>query len=120
MNNLRWPIVLFDLDGTLVNTVDVIVRSFQHCYLEVLGQELPAETARSWMGRTLLDTFAVHGPQLAEQLDKSFREFNIANLARLQTDYVGVKELIIQLYEAGIKMGVVTAKRKLPAGISVT
>ena len=33
----RWPYVVFDLDGTLVDTIGLIVDSYQHAFTTVLG-----------------------------------------------------------------------------------
>ena len=35
----RWPVVVFDLDGTLVDTIGLIVASYQHAFTSVLGRE---------------------------------------------------------------------------------
>ena len=37
MHALRWPVVLFDLDGTVLETVELIRASHEHAVREVLG-----------------------------------------------------------------------------------
>ena len=37
---LRWPTLVFDLDGTLVDTIGLIVASYQHAFRTVLGLSL--------------------------------------------------------------------------------
>ena len=49
-----WRTVIFDLDGTLADTVDLIVQSHQHAIRTVLGKEEDPEILRSWIGRTLV------------------------------------------------------------------
>ena len=39
MHALRWPVVLFDLDGTVLDTVELIRASHEHALREVLGVE---------------------------------------------------------------------------------
>lgn len=106
---MRWPIVLFDLDGTLCNTVDLILASFHHAHREVLGQELDEAVALGWIGRTLRDIYAPY--EQAAQLEASYLRFNLANLERLQTGYDGIRELLTDLKAQGIRTGVVTSKR---------
>lgn len=106
----RWTAVIFDLDGTLVDTVQLIVSSFQHAHEQVAGQRVEPETARSWMGRSLVDIFG-DGPN-AEALLNAYDEFNRANLETLQSSYEGIADLLRDLLAAGIKVGLVTSKER--------
>lgn len=115
--NPRWQTVLFDLDGTLCNTIPVILASYQHAFREVLGRELDAATGLSWIGRTLRDTFASY-PKAAE-LEDSYRAFNHEHLLELQQSYDGIRELVVDLVDAGAHCGIVTSKRRYTAGLSL-
>ena len=46
--------VLFDFDGTLVNTNDVIVASWQHTYMHYQGREESLEKITACFGEPLL------------------------------------------------------------------
>jgi pyrophosphatase PpaX len=48
---LRWPTVVFDLDGTLVDTINLIVSSYQHAFRSVLGHEEDEARIRAWIGQ---------------------------------------------------------------------
>jgi pyrophosphatase PpaX len=50
--------VLFDLDGTLIDTNHLIVTSFQHVFTEHLGIDVPPETIYSYFGEPLPRTMA--------------------------------------------------------------
>lgn len=113
----RWTAVIFDLDGTLVNTLELIVSAFQHAHERVAGEHIDAEVAKSWMGRSLIDIFG-DGPR-AEALLNAYQEFNKANLETLQSSYDGVAELLKDLSAAGVKVGVVTSKDRDDAVRSV-
>lgn len=114
----RWKSVLFDLDGTLCNTIALIVASYQHALGEVLSHEEDPEVIRGWIGRTLPDVFS-QWPEQAQALDRSYVTFNLANLARLQTSYDGIPVLLADLAEAGVRIGVVTSKRRPTAVLSL-
>ena len=43
--------MLFDLDGTLADTIPLIVASYQHAFRTVLAQEVDEARARAWIGR---------------------------------------------------------------------
>ena len=109
-----WPTVLFDLDGTLADTIHLIVESYNHT-LATIGQHRSPEEIRSWIGRALVETFEDVDPVRAPELDRTYREWNLAHTDRLIRRYAGVPELLVALTDAGVTMGVVTSKRRLTA-----
>ncbi len=111
VTSARWPVVLFDLDGTLANTIPLILASYAHATAEVLGRVPPAEVMRGWIGRTLWDTFAELAPEHVDDLVSTYSDWNLANLDRLVTRYPGVDDLLEALDAAGVRTGVVTSKR---------
>lgn len=117
MTTPRWQTVLFDLDGTLCNTIPLILASYQHAFREVLGTELDTATGLGWIGRTLRDTFAEF-PKAAE-LEDAYRAFNHEHLVELQQGYEGIRELVVDLLDAGVSCGIVTSKRRYTAGMSL-
>lgn len=112
MTTPRWPVVLFDLDGTLADTIGLIVASYNHAFRVVMGTERDEADIRSWIGRPLIESFAAVSPEHAEELDRVYREWNIANTARLLRPYPGVAGLLTDLAESGVRTGVVTSKRR--------
>lgn len=113
----RWQTVLFDLDGTLCDTIGLIIASYQHSLREVLGYEEDEQVIRGWIGKTLADTFSAH--EQAALLESTYVEYNLANLARLQRSYEGVRELVAELDAAGVRCGIVTSKRTATAHLSL-
>jgi pyrophosphatase PpaX len=111
----RWSVVLFDLDGTLADTIGLIVASYNHAFRAVLDTERDEAEIRSWIGRPLIESFAEVSPEHAEELDRVYREWNIANTERLLRVYDGVAELLRDLTAAGVRTGVVTSKRRQTA-----
>ncbi|MGO4957042.1 HAD family hydrolase [Luteococcus sp. Sow4_B9] len=109
-----WHTVVFDLDGTLCNTIDLILASFRHAHTAVLGVELDEGEARSWIGRTLVDIYEPYGER-AQMLHDAYMEFNLANLEALQTSYDGVVGLVQDLRDAGLAIAVATSKRRSSA-----
>jgi pyrophosphatase PpaX len=106
-----WPTVLFDLDGTLADTIHLIVESYNHT-LATIGLHRDPDEIRSWIGRALVETFEDVDPVRAPELDRAYREWNLANTDRLIRQYAGVPELLAALTDAGVTMGVVTSKRR--------
>ncbi|MGB7450362.1 MAG: HAD-IA family hydrolase [Ornithinimicrobium sp.] len=110
---LRWPVVLFDLDGTLADTVDLIVASYRHALTEVLDAQVPERELRSWIGRPLRSTVAEAFPEQAgrvEEVVRVYREWNLAHHDEMIREIPGVRGLVGDLGAAGARLGVVTAK----------
>lgn len=112
--------LLFDLDGTLVDTIGLIVASYQHAIRTVLGEELDEVTARRWIGRPLLPVFLEVSPEHGRELDRVYREWNLANTQRLIRPYPGVSDLLTRLTRAQWAMAVVTSKRRPMAELALT
>lgn len=111
----RWSTVLFDLDGTLANTIPLIVASYQHAFREVLGVEVDAARARAWIGRPLLPALLEESPEHGHELDVAYRAWNLAHTDDLIERFDGIPDLLAGLTDAGVTCAVVTSKRRLTA-----
>lgn len=109
---LLRPVVLFDLDGTLANTIPLIVASHQHAFRTVLGEEIDEKTARGWIGMTLKDTFAEFPAETSAELEREYLVHNRSHLRTHTLPYPGVNELVADLKAAGAQLGIVTSKRR--------
>lgn len=104
--------VLFDNDGTLVDTCDLILESFHHAVRNVLGHDIVDEKLMAKVGQPLATQMwdFTDDPAVHEELLLTYREFN----HRIHDDRVslfpGVREGLERLREEGFKMGVVTSK----------
>lgn len=112
MSASRWPVVLFDLDGTLADTIPLIIASYNHAFRTVLGRERDEREIRSWIGRPLLESFAAAAPHHAAELDRVYREWNLAHTDDMLREYPGVQGLVRDLTAEGLRLGVVTSKRR--------
>ncbi|MDR1791020.1 MAG: HAD family hydrolase [Propionibacteriaceae bacterium] len=112
--------ILFDLDGTLSDTVDLILDSYDHAVFEVLGRHSDREAHRHWIGRPLWDTFAtLYGEEAAKPMVEIYDKWNMEMTPKLAKPFPGVHELLAELQEAGYRLGVVTAKRIHAAQLTV-
>lgn len=101
---------MFDLDGTVADTVALIIASYDHALNKVLGQRCEPSVVRTWIGKTLAVTFAEGWPDRADELADTYRAWNRANAHRMITPYPGMAELVGDLAAAGIRAGVATSK----------
>lgn len=105
---------LFDLDGTLIDSIRLILDSYHHA---LRCHNLPALTDEHWLsgvGTPLRVQFAPwkEDPALFEALIVSYREFNLANHDRMVTVYSGVADVVGALKRAGYGVGLVTSKNR--------
>lgn len=103
--------LLFDLDGTLIDTNELILQSFMHTFKEFLPERhFTREEILPFNGPTLLESFSSVDPDRAEEMVTVYRKFNHEKHDELVTEFPGVFETIKTLKEKGYKIGVVTTK----------
>lgn len=118
MSTPRWPAVIFDLDGTLVDTIGLIVDSYQYAFRTVLGAEEDEARIRAWIGQPLIRAFREASPEHADELYETYLTWNAANTDRLIRRYAGVDLVLRDLAEAGVAVGAATSKRRAQAELA--
>ncbi len=108
---MRTPIVLFDLDGTLIDSGPIILASMRHASVTVLGREPDEEKVRAAIGGAgLVAQMRDLDPSRVDELVDAYRAHNEPLHDTLET-FVGIAELLDTLRERGHRLGIVTAKR---------
>lgn len=107
-----WPTVVFDLDGTLIDTIPLILESHRHATRTVLGRELPDDLLLSGIGRPLLAQMQVFDPERYQELFDAYRTWNHANTERLLRRFDGIDDVLLRLERAGLRLGIVTSKSR--------
>lgn len=106
----RFGTVLFDLDGTVVDTVALIRESHRHAVTSVLGHDLPDDELLANVGRPLVEQMEAFDVERADELLVAQRTWNHAHTAELIRSYDGVAEMLGRLKAAGCLVGIVTSK----------
>ena len=106
------PAVLFDLDGTLVDSIELIVAAAVNAFASRPGPAPSEAEIRNTIGRPLPTTF---GPWLVDDNDLPFliskyREYQLEHHDRLTNAYEGILDAVVALDAAGCRMGIVTSK----------
>ncbi|MFC0675555.1 HAD family hydrolase [Brachybacterium hainanense] len=105
--------VLFDLDGTLVDSIGVILSSYRHTLARFGIEGVPEPVVRSWIGRALEDSFrdvAGGDASAAAAMAATYREHNIAHHDAAVAAYPGAVALVGRLRAGGRRVGIVTSK----------
>jgi pyrophosphatase PpaX len=103
---------LFDLDGTVVDSGAIILASMRHATRQVLGIEAEdAELMQAVGGPGLEAQMAAFAPDRVDELVRVYRAHNEPLHDELEA-CAGMEDVIVRLHEDGVRLGVVTAKRR--------
>src|SRR5699024_4885489 len=103
--------VLFDLDGTLIDTNELIVVSFEYTF-QKYDLTFTREEVMKFNGPPLKETFHKIDPHRAGAMLETYREHNLFHHDKYLKVYPYVFETIKQLKDKQIKLGVVTTKMR--------
>jgi len=109
---MGFPVVLFDLDGTVIDSGAIILASMRHAVREVLGVEVPDEQLMAAVGGPGLE--AQMQALSADRVDELVTVYRAHN-EPLHDELVccaGMDEVLVQLKDEGRRLGIVTAKRR--------
>jgi pyrophosphatase PpaX len=108
-DDITFQAVLFDLDGTLINSIDHIVDCWQHTVRTCLGREIEREVVLPTIGRSLLECFEEIAPGRSDELFGVYQAYEVHHDERISL-VPGTRETLDHLKLAGLPLGVVTSK----------
>lgn len=117
MTSTPRPLVLLDLDGTLMDSAPGITASVQHAY-RALGLPVPdAAALRSFVGPPITDSFPRHGvpPELVTEAVAQYRVAFTAGGMFDNAVFDGVPTALRALRDAGCLLAVATSKPEVYA-----
>ncbi len=106
------PALLFDLDGTLVDSIELILGSARHAFIGFHGHAPSDEEWRASIGRPLqavLREYASSDDE-ADHLLTRYREYQLVHHDRLMRAYDGIVATVRGFARAGHPMAIVTSK----------
>lgn len=110
-----WPVVLFDLDGTLVDSASDIAAAVNRLLAELGHAQVDEPTVRSWIGdgaRQLITSALQHAGEtqtVDAVMPRFLRHYEDCLLLDPQL-YPGVESTLQALQTAGVRMAVCTNK----------
>ena len=103
---------LFDFDGTLVDTTEMIHQSMRHAASSVLGRDdIPRGTLLANVGQPLPRQMELIDAEKAELLLEAYRRHHEEHHDDLIGEFPGIEEALARLRSAGVRVAVVTSKR---------
>jgi pyrophosphatase PpaX len=109
---MPFAVVLFDLDGTVVDSGGIILASMRHATREVLGREFAdAELMAAVGGPGLEAQMRELGPEHVDELVRVYRAHN-EPLHEELASFAGIDDVLVRLKDDGRRLGIVSAKRR--------
>ena len=109
MNNIDT--VLFDFDGTVMNTNQVILMSWQHTFKTIENRLEDEKKLIQTFGEPLEDTMRKFFPDVpVEEAIEIYRSYHRDNFGELISLFPGMKELICEVKARGYKTALVTSR----------
>ena len=102
--------ILFDLDGTLIDTNELIIASFTHTLGQYSDHAYSREDILEFIGPPLIDSFKQVDPNRVDEMIQTYRDHNLTNHNTYVRAYPTVVDTMKQLKKAGYNLGIVTTK----------
>ena len=108
----RLPAILFDLDGTLIDSIELILNSARYAF-QKLQRECPSD--QEWLAGVGIPLFTMFARYARDEADKAaliaaYREYQTEHHDRLIRCYDDVVDTVVELRRRGHEMAIVTSK----------
>jgi len=111
---VRFPTVLFDFDGTLVDSIELILASYRHTMRVHRGTETPDSLWLAGLGTPLRVQFRdfTDDPAEIERMIATYREWMFAHHDDMVSAYPGALDAVRALKGRGATLGIVSSKSR--------
>jgi pyrophosphatase PpaX len=115
---VRFETVLFDLDGTLIDSGEAILASFRHATETVLGRTYPDEVLMANVGgHGIHAQMRLFDEHRADELVRVYREHNLGAYGEIRA-FAGIELVLRRLQEERRTLGIVTVKSRVTVDVT--
>ncbi|RUL47399.1 MULTISPECIES: pyrophosphatase PpaX [Lysinibacillus] len=109
---MQMKALLFDFDGTLLDTNELIIQTFMHVLEERFPGQYSPKDCIKFIGPSLKETFEQITPNEVDEMIEKYRQWNHEHHDELITEFDGVLPTLEKLKEQGVRMAIVSTKRR--------
>jgi len=103
--------IVFDIDGTLIDTEKAVLKSLQDTIFEVAKKKIKTDDLKFALGIPGEVTLKRLGIQNATEVNKIWN-YNLTKYAHIISVFTGIESLLQELQKQGYKLGIITSKNK--------
>ncbi len=111
--------VIFDIDGTLANTVPLCIAAFRHAVEPIVNRPLSDEEIQSHFGPDEEGTIKSLAPDDYKKGTSDFLRFYEAMHDMCSAPFEGMTELLDELQQKGVHLAIATGKGKYTSGLTL-
>ena len=105
-----YKYILFDFDGTLLDTNDLIISGLNKAAKKFIGRELSSEDLNAILGKFLEEQMRHLSEEHYNDMVLLYREFYKQNQDKMSKEFPGINQMLHDLKGLGCKIAVVSAK----------
>jgi pyrophosphatase PpaX len=118
IGRMRFPVVLFDFDGTVLDSGEIILASMRHATQIVLGRDIEDEVLMAAVGGSgLNEQMRLLDESRVDELVRVYRAHNEPLHSGLAC-CAGMEDALTRLKDEGRRLGLVTAKRRVTVSLA--
>jgi len=117
MNKFKY--IFFDLDGTLIDTVPLILECFEHTFTKHFGISRPEEETISYIGMPIYDHLHSIYPGQEAEITATYMEYNLSRFERGIAIFTGIFDVLKELHKNGVTLAVITSRKKQTTKIAL-
>jgi len=111
---MRFPVVLFDFDGTLIDSTRLILESYHHTMRVHRGTSFPDAEWIKGLGTPLRVQFRrfTDDPVEVQRMIDTYRDWNLSHHDAMVRAFPGAVDAVKRLKTSGARLGIVTSKNR--------
>src|SRR5689334_21675177 len=109
---MRYQAVIFDLDGTLGNTLPLCIAAYRAAIEPLIGRTVSDTEITDTFGPSEEGTIMAFAPERFDEGITAYWKHYAALHDRCPEPFAGVPDLLRRLRDTGVKVGLVTGKAR--------
>lgn len=107
-----YELIIFDIDGTMIDTEEVVRKAYGHAMFEELGRDLTDEELARAFGVPTMQALEILGSKNVEKASRRYFDRLFKYYREGVGLFDGIEALLQELMKRGVKCGIVTSRNR--------